>query len=143
MIEILIKHYIYEYAINVLFDKIHNNFSFAATDHQFKEGQYIKYLKVTWLNYTLIIRNAKILDVMNMSILGDIINISTRERVTIWQHLPDIMNDFDEKFNAQFGIDPPKKLLAAKFTPCHDSHSEYYLNNALSFTQADIKDIII
>ena len=81
MIKTALKHFLYEHALNVMFERIQLNFMSATIDGIMAEGKRFSYIECDWLDHRLQIWNVKISKISRVGILGNFIEISSDEPI--------------------------------------------------------------
>jgi len=137
MFKTLVKHFIYDHAINVMFDSIQHNFMFADPDFIFREGTRISRMEVSWLGYIIHLKDVKVIKLKSINLLGMFIELSSTDFVTVYK---------DPTYIELVGPDmliTSEKAFRRTFVKCSDPlyKNTYFLSHTITVSQTQIKDI--
>ena len=135
MFKTVINHFIYEHALDAMFDNIHKNFMCINANLQMVSGKQFPYIKCNWVEYEIIIRNVKIESVNHIGMLGTYIELSSTEPIEIINY-----PDYNDCIVDKTQID---HVFNTCLTPCNDCYltNMFYIKETIVIGQSSIREI--
>lgn len=120
----LLKHLIYDNAINIIFSRLESNFKPPITDNLII-GRRLRKVAFSWIGHRVTLENVKVLSIKNIEFLGRVVKFESSEPVGL---IP-------------FQTEPTLLFVVEDtFSKCTKSDM-YFLKNAIAVEIEDILDI--